>query len=802
MPRSSDTTASGTGEYRIKPRHNRGRRRLYQNHFFEIDYIRFYKNKFVIDDGVTDAGSDSRVVDGAKALDAAGGEGRKKAAKLSTEGRRARRFDPEALPEVGNNHHLLKTRKIIDAPISDTDTASLPSSSSSSTSSVSQTVADLISSALDGGTAPAEEGEQTGSLFENGWREEFSPSSCVDGKPNPNVWEYEIGIPRPGNWEAQLYTDQKRNAFCTRNGTLMMRAYCEQGSAMECAMLTCDNQKMPLKCNTRTMAAPAASTGDRESGAAPGTGDAETEEPQATTPWISSSSLQMKHQVVESGTLIARIRGNDTARGAWSAFWMMGEEWRRLMNGKEQDFAKAGKSWPTCGEIDIRELNSKYQIIDQFSFYNDTFWSPEYAKIGGVYLKVKDMPKDDDGWTIFVVEYRNNRNGRRSSPAHLKMKKADRVDADDDDDKVVKKKRKSDEDDDAVLDPNRRNPARSQEDEPTMFTDAWRAAEHTLGIETDPTAPDFVPSIVRNSSDPEFVKDVGLRTWWMKDLSELDTLTTENALLQMPRNGKMSNRLIKRYWETFENNNLFVKLNLAIGGISEGPYFVPPVGTSGENAEETRFLGGGGRMSDNVNGGLVGDEKANQDLGLLDEELEDKDRDEEVDQDVGGQHGERTTDVSDDPKIRNNALSDLIAKIEHNEPAHDLDHHRITSDAENWNASDFLKAISLSKIAKGYEAYIAGWFFIVFLMLIFPTTSRRIRTVLAGRVVLQPRQLLGGYGVWRGNGNANAAIARNAGREEAQRHDNPSSSVCINRVPGSTSSAGANPLTQPLVEDA
>ena len=68
----------------------------------------------------------------------------------------------------------------------------------------------------------------------------------------------------------------------------------------------------------------------------------EGEAEKTVSPWISSASLQMKKEVVSSGTLIARVRGNDTALGAWSALWLMGTQWRDLMAGPEQDFKTAG----------------------------------------------------------------------------------------------------------------------------------------------------------------------------------------------------------------------------------------------------------------------------------------------------------------------------------------------------------------------------------------------------------------------------------------------------------------------------
>ena len=60
---------------------------------------------------------------------------------------------------------------------------------------------------------------------DNGWREEFDRCTA-DGRLDPEAWEYEIGIPRPGNWEAQEYTDQKRNAYCTDRGTFVIKAFC------------------------------------------------------------------------------------------------------------------------------------------------------------------------------------------------------------------------------------------------------------------------------------------------------------------------------------------------------------------------------------------------------------------------------------------------------------------------------------------------------------------------------------------------------------------------------------------------
>eukprot|EP00392_Amoebophrya_sp_AT5.2_P014547 g14706.t1 len=526
-------------QYRIQPRRNTHSGGLYQGHYFEIDYIRFFKNKFLIEPNST-----------------------------NTTHRTGATFDPSPLRHVGATPEYL-----------------LPSSTGTKSSEErSSSVSELLIEASSGD--------------DPGWREEFdSPSSScgVDGRPSARNWEYEIGIPRPGNWEAQDYTDQTRNAVCTPNGTLLLRAFCEEGTSLECATLNCNNQLFPLRCNTRNLERP--------------------------SPWISSASLQMAREAVESGTLIARIRGNDTAKGAWSALWMMGEEWRKQMQGRVLDYEAAGRTWPACGEIDVRELNSKYGIIDEFAFFNETAWSPEYSKVGGVNLMVNDMPKDSDGWTLFVVEYRNKRPVALELPdaaaaagnkeqaveevvdvllaeekaGGRRLMSAGEVPTADQEARSLSRKK-------LVTEVDHKNGSvrTSTSDETateqvtSLFTDVWESAEkeffNTVGHE-DPASPHFVPP--RNDAL------TGLRTWWLAEEKDLQDLTAENAVFQMPTNGKLNNRLITKFWETYEGNKLFVKLNLAIGGISEGPYFEAfPRGVSSD---------GGGSVVDGLPGpGEVG----------------------------------------------------------------------------------------------------------------------------------------------------------------------------------------------------
>ncbi|CAD7937723.1 unnamed protein product [Amoebophrya sp. A25] len=337
----------------------------------------------------------------------------------------------------------------------------------------------------------------------------------------------------------------------------------------------------------------------------------------------------MKKESVSAGTLMARVRGNDTALGAWSALWLMGTQWRDAMNHEEQNFTRAGKLWPQCGEVDIRELNSKYGIIDQFAFYEKTFWTPEYANIGGVYLKTRDMPRDPDGWAIFVMEFRNfrprdvrrNRRRRRNSvrrheeidprddtslaeataPSDEDDDEDSDLDATSDDEVVTSRNRDADSedsdqqsttsdstttfagDDDADGDSStsrkkeggrtdrKHDVLRDDDDannkEPALPARLWTATEQILGIYSPPSgSPSYIPE--------ESWRNLGLATWWADTEANLNLLTHDNALLVMPENGRMSNQNIERFWNTFHGTDLFVKVNLAIGGINPGPYFL------------------------------------------------------------------------------------------------------------------------------------------------------------------------------------------------------------------------------------
>ncbi len=126
------------------------------------------------------------------------------------------------------------------------------------------------------------------------WQDEFE----VDGKPDPNHWNFEQGFVR--NREDQWY--QPENAFC-EDGFLIIEARKEQ------------------KPNPDYQ-----------------TGSDDWKKNRDTIQYTSSSLLTRGLHSWQYGRFEIRAK-IDTRPGMWPAFWTLGEK----------------GSWPACGEIDIME---------------------------------------------------------------------------------------------------------------------------------------------------------------------------------------------------------------------------------------------------------------------------------------------------------------------------------------------------------------------------------------------------------------------------------------------------------------
>jgi beta-glucanase (GH16 family) len=134
------------------------------------------------------------------------------------------------------------------------------------------------------------------------WADEFT--TCVNGRPDPAKWGYEVGFVRPGNGELQRYTEGE-NVQC-QNGELIVTA--------------------------------------RQSGDD-----------------ITSSSLStLGTHLFGYGRI--EMRGLVDARpGSWPAFWALGQDWDCDGHPENHPGATCGTvGWPACGEIDIMEYSGKY----------------------------------------------------------------------------------------------------------------------------------------------------------------------------------------------------------------------------------------------------------------------------------------------------------------------------------------------------------------------------------------------------------------------------------------------------------
>jgi beta-glucanase (GH16 family) len=129
------------------------------------------------------------------------------------------------------------------------------------------------------------------------WSDEFDEGVA----PNPEVWSYDLGANGWGNQELQEYTDDLENAR-VENGNLVITA--------------------------------------RET--VPGTSAAA----------FSSARLRTQDKVMfKYGTIEARIKVPNIARGLWPAFWTLGN-----------NFSEVG--WPNCGELDILEMGWRDAVSD------------------------------------------------------------------------------------------------------------------------------------------------------------------------------------------------------------------------------------------------------------------------------------------------------------------------------------------------------------------------------------------------------------------------------------------------------
>ncbi len=128
------------------------------------------------------------------------------------------------------------------------------------------------------------------------WSDEFDDGLA----PDPQYWSYDLGATGWGNQELQEYTDDLDNARI------------EDGKLVITAMETAGGSAAPF----------------------------------------TSARLRTEDKIeFRYGTIEARVKVPDLARGLWPAFWTLGG-----------NFAEVG--WPNCGELDIFEMGWRDAVND------------------------------------------------------------------------------------------------------------------------------------------------------------------------------------------------------------------------------------------------------------------------------------------------------------------------------------------------------------------------------------------------------------------------------------------------------
>lgn len=147
------------------------------------------------------------------------------------------------------------------------------------------------------------------------WSDEFD----IDGKPNENNWDYEIGFQR--NEEAQWY--QKENAYC-KNGNLVIEA--KKESKVNPDFIGYDNKDYRKNRDSITVTSSCLITKGKQS-------------------W-KYGRFEMRAKI-------------PVEIGLWPAFWTLGLE----------------HNWPANGEIDIMEFY-KGKLLANVAWESKTKWEP------------------------------------------------------------------------------------------------------------------------------------------------------------------------------------------------------------------------------------------------------------------------------------------------------------------------------------------------------------------------------------------------------------------------------------------